>query len=74
MLRHVRDAAQHLGTRFVVAGATARDMVLWHVHGIPAERATRDVEVAVYAVSWRVGAELVGLLEATGKFKANPKQ
>jgi len=52
LLRHVRDAADRRGIDFVVAGATARDIVLWHVHGVRAERATRDIDVAVCAISW----------------------
>lgn len=62
LLQRVRDAAQRLGTPFVVAGATARDIVLWHVHGIRAERATRDVDVAVCAVSWESYEALIGEL------------
>ena len=60
LLRHVRDAARQMGTEFVVAGATARDIVLWHVYGIRAERATRDVDIAVCAVSWKAHGELMG--------------
>jgi predicted nucleotidyltransferase len=70
LLRHVRDAAQQLGSEFAVAGATARDIVLWHVYGIRAERATRDVDVAVCAVSWDAHRELTSRLEATGLFTA----
>ncbi|RDJ99075.1 nucleotidyl transferase AbiEii/AbiGii toxin family protein [Paraburkholderia lacunae] len=73
LLRHVRDAADRRGTDFVVAGATARDIVLWHVHGVRAERATRDIDVAVCAISWEAHGDLVGELEATGLFKADSK-
>jgi predicted nucleotidyltransferase len=65
----VRDAVQRLGSEFVVAGATARDIVLWHVYGIRAERATRDVDVAVCVVSWDAHRDLISRLEATGLFK-----
>jgi predicted nucleotidyltransferase len=73
LLRHVRDAAQQLGSEFAVAGATARDIVLWHVYGIRAERATRDVDVAVCAVSWDAHRELTSQLEATGLFKLSER-
>ncbi|SDI75712.1 nucleotidyl transferase AbiEii/AbiGii toxin family protein [Paraburkholderia phenazinium] len=73
LLGHVRDAAQQMGADFVVAGATARDIVLWHVYGIRAERATRDVDVAVCAISWTAHRELIARLEATGFFKADAK-
>lgn len=68
LLRHVSHAVRSLNSEFVVAGATARDIVLWHVHGIRAERATRDVDVAVCAVSWEAHGDLVDALKATGRF------
>jgi predicted nucleotidyltransferase len=68
LLRHVRDAVTQLQTDFVVAGATARDLVLWHVYGIQAERRTFDVDVAICAVSWEAHAALVERLCATGYF------
>jgi predicted nucleotidyltransferase len=72
-LRHVRDAAQQLGSEFAVAGATARDIVLWHVYGIRAERATRDVDVAVCAVTWDAHRDLTAQLQATGLFKLSER-
>ncbi|WP_233805382.1 nucleotidyl transferase AbiEii/AbiGii toxin family protein [Paraburkholderia sp. HP33-1] len=74
LLRYVRDVAAQLDTGFVVAGATARDLVLWHVYGIRAERATRDVDVAVCAVSWEAHDKLVALLLATGRFAAHKEK
>jgi predicted nucleotidyltransferase len=73
MLRHVRDTAVQLGSEFVIAGATARDIVLWHVYGMRAERATKDVDVAVCAVSWGAHGELVKKLESTGHFKRSER-
>ncbi|MGF6768977.1 putative nucleotidyltransferase [Paraburkholderia sp. GAS199] len=69
LLAHVRDAAHRLGVKFVVAGATARDLLLWHVHGIKADRATRDVDVAVCAVSWNAYGDLIADIEQTGLFR-----
>ncbi|WP_206997263.1 nucleotidyl transferase AbiEii/AbiGii toxin family protein [Trinickia mobilis] len=71
LLRHVSEAVRSLKSEFVAAGATARDIVLWHVHGIRAERATRDVDVAVCAVNWEAHGDLIAALEATGRFKAD---
>jgi predicted nucleotidyltransferase len=73
LLRHVSHAVRSLNGEFVVAGATARDIVLWHVHGVRPGRATRDVDVAVCAVSWEAHGDLVAALEATGRFKAETK-
>ncbi|MDR8402191.1 nucleotidyl transferase AbiEii/AbiGii toxin family protein [Paraburkholderia sp. USG1] len=71
LLAHVQETANWLGAKFVVAGATARDLVLWHVHGIRAERATRDVDVAVCAISWNAYGALIAGLERTGLFRAS---
>ena len=73
ILGHVQDAARQSGSDFVVAGATARDIVLWHVYGIRTERVTRDVDVAVCAVSWEAHGELVERLEATRLFKLSER-
>lgn len=65
MLR-VADAAMiELGMSYFIAGATARDIVLTHVFGIPTIRATLDVDLAVAVESWEqfesLKARLVGL-------------
>jgi len=70
LLVHVKEAAHRLSVPFVVAGATARDLVLWHVHGVRADRATRDVDVAVCAISWDAYAALIAGLGRTGLFRA----
>ncbi|WP_175720629.1 nucleotidyl transferase AbiEii/AbiGii toxin family protein [Burkholderia anthina] len=73
LLRAVGAACTRLDAAFVVAGATARDILMWHVHGIRPVRATRDVDVAVCAVSWPFHAQLVDALVATGQFAHAPK-
>ena len=47
-----------------LAGATARDIVLSHVYGIRAERATRDVDVAV----WEFVRDLLQVKTDVGQF------
>ncbi|MBU9679071.1 nucleotidyl transferase AbiEii/AbiGii toxin family protein [Burkholderia multivorans] len=73
LLRAVRDACADVDAAFVVAGATARDILMWHVYGIRPMRATRDVDVAVCAVSWPFHDRLVDTLVATGQFARAPK-
>ncbi|MGF6851740.1 nucleotidyl transferase AbiEii/AbiGii toxin family protein [Paraburkholderia sp. CI3] len=73
LLAAVKDACQKLGTRFVLAGATARDIQFLHLHGVKAPTATRDVDVAVCAVSWEFHQRLVVELLATGQFTHNAK-
>ncbi len=74
MIGVVDGVMQRLDVKYVVAGATARDLVLWHVHGIKEERATADVDVAMCAVSWERFNEAVAALIATGRFSAGASQ
>ncbi|AIO42113.1 hypothetical protein DM40_2280 [Burkholderia cenocepacia] len=73
LLQALGAACARLDAAFVVAGATARDILMWHVHGIRPVRATRDVDVAVCAVSWPFHQRLVDALVATGQFTRAPK-
>jgi predicted nucleotidyltransferase len=74
LLRDVKDACAQLGTQFVLAGATARDILMWHLHDVKAPVATRDVDVAVCAVSWEFHDTLIDLLLQTKRFRRHPKQ
>lgn len=51
-VRYVHDACNALGIDYVIVGASARDILLTHVFGIPLLRATRDVDVAVSVSDW----------------------
>lgn len=74
LLRDVKEACAELGAKFVLAGASARDILMWHLHGIRASVTTRDVDVAVCAVSWESHDALVKLLVQTERFRRHPKQ
>ena len=56
----------------MVVGATARDLLLYHVHGIPATRATRDVDFAMAVENWEQFQTLRAALLATGEFAPGP--
>jgi predicted nucleotidyltransferase len=43
---------------YILVGATARDLLLFHVFGIPVTRATVDVDFAVAMDSWERFSEL----------------
>ncbi|WP_233859490.1 nucleotidyl transferase AbiEii/AbiGii toxin family protein [Paraburkholderia sp. HD33-4] len=73
LLAAVKTTCQRLGTQFVLAGATARDIQFLHLHGVKAPTATRDVDVAVCAVSWEFHERLIDELLSTGQFTRNPK-
>jgi hypothetical protein len=57
LLRDVKDACASTGAGFVLAGATARDMLMWHLHGLKSSVATRDVDIAICAISWPAAEE-----------------
>lgn len=69
MLRHVAATAQASGVEWFVGGASARDIVLTHVHGIEATRATADIDIGVSVESWTGHAELKASLIEDSAFE-----
>ncbi|WP_277189201.1 nucleotidyl transferase AbiEii/AbiGii toxin family protein [Caballeronia sp. BR00000012568055] len=74
LLRDVKDACASVGAGFVLAGATARDMLMWHLHGLKSSVATRDVDIAICAISWPFHDALIDTLVQTQRFRRHPKQ
>lgn len=62
-------AATH-GLSYFVIGATARDILMSHVFGIDATRATRDVDFAIALESWEQFALIKQAYIDTGDFQA----
>lgn len=52
VLQAVAEEAASAGIDCMLVGATARDLLLTHVFGIPARRATHDVDFAVAVEDW----------------------
>ena len=61
--------AAELGLPYIVVGATARDLLLFHVFGIPVTRATADVDFAMAMDSWERFRELRAALLTSGHFR-----
>jgi len=61
-LSHISEAADRAGIRFLLVGATARNLMLEVACGVRVARATYDVDIAVRVASWveyeRLGSEL----------------
>lgn len=55
---------EDLAKRSLIVGATARDLILHHVHGLPIIRATVDLDIAVAIASWQAFDELQARLIA----------
>ncbi len=72
ILRRVAAAAAAAGVEYVVGGALARDLLLFHVFGQQTTRASRDVDVMVLVSDWPVFDALKTRLVATGEFTAVP--
>lgn len=52
VLQTVAQEAAAAGIDCMLVGATARDILLTHVFGIPARRATYDIDFAVAVANW----------------------
>lgn len=73
ILRAVAEETQAEGIDYLLVGATARDVLLTHVHGLASRRATYDVDFAVAVKNWDQFAALRTRLIARGAFNATEK-
>ena len=65
----IHSAAQKEGIPVFVIGAAARDILFRYAFGLPAHRATRDIDIAIRVEDWNEYYRLVGTLFSTGDFK-----
>jgi predicted nucleotidyltransferase len=72
VLRTLRAMMEKHGINYFVTGATARDIMMAHVFGIDAARATRDVDFAVALDSWRQFEIIKDDFIGTGDFQPSP--
>lgn len=68
LLSEIDTIAWDLKLTFFIVGATARDILLQHAHGIHTTRATLDVDIGVFVSDWGQFRTLVEALVRTGKF------
>lgn len=68
VLRTVVGCAARLEIPIFVAGAMARDIVLYHLHGFDPERATSDLDFAVMVSNWSQFDRLKATLTESGRF------
>lgn len=68
LIRTLDDVMKELAIPYFVIGATARDILVEHVHGLQTTRATRDIDFAVAISSWDEYDRLRARLTATGAF------
>lgn len=70
ILTTVERVTARCAIRYFVVGATARDMVLYHAHGIRPGRATMDIDLGVELTDWDGFQALKQGLIDTGLFEA----
>lgn len=70
ILARVDLIAQQNNMAYFVIGATARDLVMAHVFGIDAGRATRDVDLAIALEDWRQFDAIKQSFIDTGDFES----
>jgi predicted nucleotidyltransferase len=68
LLSEIDTIAWDLKLAFFIVGATARDFLLQHAHGIHTTRATLDVDIGVFVSDWDQFRTLKKALVNTGKF------
>lgn len=68
LIAKVQAAATTLGIELLIVGAFARDLHLVYAHGIPAQRQTEDVDLALAIRDWAMFDELRARLLASGSF------
>ena len=69
LARAVTSAAAAVGATTTIVGATARDIVLGGVHGIRAERATNDLDVAIAVATWKEFDQVIAELLRDPRFE-----
>lgn len=68
LIRTLDTVMRQLAIPYFVIGASARDILVEHVHGLETVRATRDIDFAVAISSWDAYDRLKARLTATGEF------
>jgi predicted nucleotidyltransferase len=74
ILSEVSRVAAECDIEYLVVGATARDILLTHVFGSPARRATNDVDFAIAVESWDKFEEVKSRLKSKEGFNISERQ
>lgn len=74
VIRKIDDIARKCETRYVLAGAMAREILLKHVFGLAPGRRTLDVDFGIAVQDWGQFQRLKSALMEQAGFLAHPKQ
>lgn len=72
VIAKVQAAAAVFGVEPLIVGAFARDLHLAYAHGIPVQRQTEDVDLALAVGDWAIFDQLRAGLLASGSFEESP--
>ena len=72
VLAMIGATAERNAVPYFVCGAMARDILIWHVYGVPVPTATRDIDLAFSLPDWDSFTALKAQLTASGEFVADP--
>lgn len=70
IIQAVHLVANDINASYFIIGATARDILLRHVSGVPTGRATRDVDFAIALENWEQFESIKKAMVASGDFEA----
>jgi len=74
ILAEIEKTATDVAISFFVVGATARDIILQHVHDIKPKRATNDIDIGVIIEEWNQFESFKSQLMDKGKFTPDKQQ
>lgn len=71
-IESLNKAAKETQIRYILIGATARDLIMEYVYGIQSPRMTYDIDISIYVDSWESFEEFKSQLGNKG-FTAHPR-
>lgn len=71
LFRIVDESVKEIGAKYLLVGATARDLLYHHAFGVEAQRATKDTDFAIYLSTWKEFDTLIETLVAKGFRRSN---
>jgi predicted nucleotidyltransferase len=73
LLHLMERVALAVGLRYFVVGATARDILMYHLHGLPINRASPDIDFAMAIESWDTFGRVKASLLSEPGFRSDSK-
>jgi predicted nucleotidyltransferase len=72
-IKSVKNVADDLGIDFFVVGAAARNLILGQYYGLPTGLQTRDIDLGITVIDWKLYEKMKDRLISTGSFSPDKK-